>query len=134
MKEHSMTNGQARAVWADQCAATSGIRERFGAQSALDYLVSEKLMNFVEAAGDRREFARELPAFVAEVRRIFSWQELNEHLFRMEQELERVGSDECADDTDPEDDFADPPALVAARKEQFNIMKQMLLEERLGTS
>jgi hypothetical protein len=75
-----------------------------------------------------------LPAFVAEVRRIFSWQELNEHLSRIKQELDRAGSAEGADDTDPDDDFADPPALVAARKERFDIMKQMLLEERLGTS
>jgi hypothetical protein len=130
-KEHSMTNGQARTVWADQCAATSSIRARFGARSALDYLVSEKLMDFAEAAGERREFARELPAFVAEVRRIFSWQELNEHLSRMERELELAGP---ADDADPDDDFADPPALVAARRQQFDRMKQMLLAELLGTS
>jgi hypothetical protein len=129
-----MTNGQARTVWTDQCAATSGIKKRFGAQSALDYLVSEKLMNFSEAAGDRREFARELPAFVAEVRRIFSWRELDEHLSRMERELERDGEAERVDDADSVDDFADPPALVAVRKERFQIMKQMLLEERLGTS
>jgi hypothetical protein len=52
-KEHSMTDCRARTIWANQCAATSGIRTRFGAQSALDYLVSEKLMDFAEAAGDR---------------------------------------------------------------------------------
>jgi hypothetical protein len=130
----TMAIGQARTVWTDQCAATSGIKQRFGARSAFDYLVSEKLMSFAEAAGNSREFARELPGFVAEVRRLFSWQELNEHLSRMEQELERADSAEDADNTDPEDDFADPPALVAARRERFDIMRQMLLEERLGTS
>ena len=129
-----MTKGQARTVWTDQCAATSGIKKRFGAQSALDYLVSEKLMNFAEAAGDRREFARELPAFVAEVRSIFSWLELDEHLSRMERELERDGAAESVGDADPDDDFADPPALIALRKERFHIVKQMLLEKRLGTS
>ena len=122
-----MTKGQARTVWTNQCAAASGIKERFGAQSALDYLVSEKLLNFAEAAGDRREFARELPAFVAEVRSIFSWLELDEHLSRMERELERDGAAESVGD-------ADPPALIALRKERFHVVKQMLLEKRLRTS
>ena len=46
--------------------------------------------------------------------------------------LKLPGSAECADDADPDDDFADPPALVAARKERFVVMKQMLLAQRLG--
>ena len=69
-------------------------------------------MDFAEAAGDRREFARELPAFVAEVRRIFSWQELNEHLSRMEREPEFAGSAESTADADPDDAFADPPPAL----------------------
>jgi len=48
------------------------IKERFGLQSAFDYLVAEKLMNFADASREHPEFARELPGFVAEVRRIFA--------------------------------------------------------------
>ncbi len=48
----------------------------------------------------------------------------------MERELELADS---ADDTDLDDDFADPPALVAARRQRFDRMKQMLLAEQLGT-
>ena len=86
-----MTASQAQTVWVEQCRAAMAIKERFGLQSAFDYLVAEKLMNFADAAREHPEFARELPSFVAEVRRIFSWQELDEHLSRMARELERAG-------------------------------------------
>jgi len=51
----------------------------------------------------------------------------------MERELELAGS-AAADAADPEDDFADPPGLVAARRQRFDRMEQMLLAEQLGTS
>jgi hypothetical protein len=112
------------------------IKEKFGLQSAFDYLVAEKLINFAEAAWEHRELARELPGFVAEVRRIFSLQELQEHLMRMEREREPDDADraEAAEEDELDDDFADPPALVAARQERFGILKAMLLETHLGTS
>jgi hypothetical protein len=31
-------------IWVKQCRATKGIRRRFGAKSALDYLIGEKLV------------------------------------------------------------------------------------------
>jgi hypothetical protein len=51
---------------------TKGIKRRFGAKSALDYLIREKLFNFAQEAERRSEFARELPRFLAEVWRIFN--------------------------------------------------------------
>lgn len=63
-------------IWVDQCRATKGIKRRFGAKSALDYLIREKLLNFAEAAEQRPEFARELPRFLAEVWRIFNQYEI----------------------------------------------------------
>jgi hypothetical protein len=57
-------------------SATKGIKRRFGAKSALDYLIREKLLNFAEAAEQRPEFARELPRFLAEVWRIFNQYEI----------------------------------------------------------
>jgi hypothetical protein len=33
-------------IWIEQCAATQGIRDRFGMKSALDYLIGEKLFHF----------------------------------------------------------------------------------------
>lgn len=132
----SVTVSQARTIWTDQCAAAAAIKERFGLQSAFDYLVAEKLMNFAEAAREYSEFARELPGFVAEVRRMFGLQELREHLTRMERERERDEADqaEAVAAGEMDEDFADPPALVTARRERFGILKEMLLEAHLGTS
>jgi hypothetical protein len=49
-------------IWVEQFRATRGIRRRFGAKSALDYLIGEKLIRFAEAAEQHPEFAKELPA------------------------------------------------------------------------
>jgi len=52
-------------IWIEQCAATEAIRERFGLESALDYLIGEKIFNFVMAAERDPDFASELPPFIA---------------------------------------------------------------------
>lgn len=59
-------------IWVEQCEATEGIRERFGLDDALNYLIGEKLFHFVQAAEQHPEFAAELPAFVAEIQRLFT--------------------------------------------------------------
>jgi len=63
-------------IWVQQCRATKGIKRHFGAKSALDYLIREKLMKFAQAAEQRPEFARELPRFLAEVWQIFNEYEI----------------------------------------------------------
>ena len=74
-------------IWIEQCAATEGIRERFGLESALDYLIGEKIFSFVMAAERDPDFAAELPVFIAEIRRLFTAQEIHTYL----DELERTG-------------------------------------------
>jgi len=37
-------------IWIDQCEAARDIREAFGVQKALGYLIGEKLLNFLRAA------------------------------------------------------------------------------------
>jgi hypothetical protein len=61
-------------VWVQQCRATKAIKRRFGAKSALDYLIGEKLISFADAARDHPAFARELPKFLAAV-----WHTFNEY-------------------------------------------------------
>ena len=70
------SDGRSQDVWIGQCAAARGIRNQHGIVSALDYLIGEKLMTYAEIAATRSEFARELPRFVAEVRGIFSKEEI----------------------------------------------------------
>ena len=71
---------QCHKVWRKQCQATRTIRRRFGLKNALDYLVSEKLLNFTEAAEQHPEFAAELPRFQAAVWEVFHPYELAGYL------------------------------------------------------
>lgn len=62
-------------IWIEQCRAAEDIEAHFGTERALSYLVGEKFINFLEAAEDDPEFCAEIPAFVAEIKRIFEpWQ------------------------------------------------------------
>jgi hypothetical protein len=71
---------QCHKIWREQCQATRTIRRRFGLKNALDYLVSEKLLNFAEAAEQDLEFAAELPRFQAAVWEVFHPYELAGYL------------------------------------------------------
>ena len=71
-------------IWIDQCAATEGIRERFGLQDALNYLIGEKLFSFLHAAERDPLFAAEMPAFIGEIRRLFTAQEIHNYLDHLE--------------------------------------------------
>jgi len=63
-------------IWAAQCRATKRIKRSFGAKSAIDYLIGEKLITFADAAEDDPEFAKELPRFLAAVWRMFNEYEI----------------------------------------------------------
>ena len=71
-------------IWIEQCEAALSIKRRYGLDSAFDYLVAEKLLNFSEAATQHSTFAKELPRFVAEVRSIFTRKELCSEIERLE--------------------------------------------------
>jgi hypothetical protein len=60
------------------------VREQYDVVSALGYLIGEKLMSDAETAVARPQFARELPRFVAEIRSIFSAEEIRLYLENME--------------------------------------------------
>ena len=63
-------------VWRKQYRATRAIRSHFGAKSALDYLVSEKLIMFADEAERNPEFAAELPRFLAAIWQVFNQYEI----------------------------------------------------------
>ena len=58
-------------IWKDHCEAAQGIEDEFGTQQALEYLVGEKFLNFLEAAETDADFRAEIPAFVAKIKEIF---------------------------------------------------------------
>ena len=75
-------------IWIEQCETAQGIKERYGVNKALGYLIGEKLMNFIQEADRAPEFAEELPKFIAGIKEIFEPWEIKEYL----DNVERVGA------------------------------------------
>ncbi len=63
-------------IWREQCDAARDIREAWGTKKALGYLIGEKLLDHIGAADSRPEWADRLSLFVAEIKRIFTADEL----------------------------------------------------------
>jgi hypothetical protein len=118
-------------IWIEQCAATEGIRERFGLESALDYLIGEKIFGFVMAAERDPDFAAELPAFIAEIRRLFTAEGIRSYLDHLE-DTKFLASEEPEwewDDLDKETEdepWPDNPVLGAQELLRFSRVRQLL--------
>ena len=125
-----MSARKAHHIWIEQCEAAQTIKARFGLTAAFDYLVGEKLMNFADAASTHPEFARELPRFVSEVRRMFTPDEIAAHLAQ----IERTHAEKDVEVLDEDDPFRESPAATAERLCRFNLIKELLTATRLGTS
>jgi NAD(P)H-flavin reductase len=67
-------------IWVEQCEAARDIRDAFGPQKALGYLIGEKFLNFLEAAEQDAAFACEVPRFVEEIKQIFDRAEIETYL------------------------------------------------------
>lgn len=127
-----MTGHKMHEKWKEQCEAARDINLRYGLQAAFDYVVTEKLLNFISAAADYPAFARELPRFVSEVRRMFTSAEIRKHIARIELEQQAKNADASEDNED--ETFHESPATVAERARQFAIIKELLTAPELGTS
>ena len=125
-----MTARKWHEIWLEQYEAAQGIKQRYGLKAAFDYLVAEKLLNFVEAAETQREFARELPRFVSQVRLMFAPFELSNHIARIERELHEKSLLLEEDD----DVTKESPTTIAKRAAQFATIKELLTATELGTS
>ena len=128
-----MRNREFHKVWMEQCEAAEDIRLRYGPEAAFDYVFGEKLLNFAETAASRPEFARELPRFVARVRGLFTPEELQTHIARIEHErmVQEALSAEFEGEGDP---FRESPQAAAERARQFSTIKELLSAAELGTS
>ena len=67
-------------IWIKQCEAAENIVGEFGTQRALDYLVGEKFLNFLEAAETDTDSRSEIPDFVGKIKTIFERWQLAEYL------------------------------------------------------
>lgn len=119
-------------IWKEQCEAARDVRERHGVAEALHYLIGEKLLGYAETAEGRPEFARELPQFVAEVRRIFTTEELRAFFEVLEENVSEnnVGAEAKLLE---ESGLLDSPEQTRVRVEKLGRLKPLLLTEVLGT-
>ena len=99
---------------------------------ALDYLIGEKLDVYASSATTRSEFARELPRFVAEVRRIFSRCDIAAYFEALEQDAGVPNSGPHAKELE-DSGLLMSVADKTARIKRLQQLKAMLLAERLGT-
>ena len=117
-----MNQHQFHKIWIEQCDATEGIKERFGQEKAIHYLIGEKFLNFLEESDRRPEFASEVLSFVAGIREIFERHEISEFFERLlhERSVE-------ADEDWPFDDFEDAelePADVVREAEAIQLIER----------
>ena len=126
-----MASSKTHQVWIEQCEAAQTIRARYGLDDAFSYFVGEKLLNFAEAASRHPEFARELPPFVAAVRRQFTLDEIETQLAHIESDQKEDDANEALGEDDP---FRESPAAAAARARRFDLVKELLTATVIGTS
>lgn len=67
-------------VIADWCEAARDIREDWGSEKAMGYLIGEKLLNSLEVAETRHDWRNAIPTFVAEIKALFEPWQLSEFL------------------------------------------------------
>lgn len=120
-------------IWIEQCAATEAICERFELENTLSYLIGEKLFNFVDVSERDPQFATELPAFVAEIQRLFATEEICEYLDRLERTKFLAPQDPDLQMDDPDDEAEEEswrqnPVLGAQELLRFSRVRQLLQE------
>ena len=71
---------QPHEIWIEQCEAAEGIEDQFDTQKALEYLIGEKFLNFLEAAETDKDLRAELPTFVAKIKTIIERWQLAQYL------------------------------------------------------
>jgi hypothetical protein len=67
-------------IWIEQCDAARQIEAEFGTRNALDYLIGEKFLNFLEVAEMNGAWRQAITPFVAEIKAMFEPQQVTEYL------------------------------------------------------
>jgi hypothetical protein len=111
-------------IWIEQCEAACRIRQAFGAEKALGYLIGEKLIDFVRAADGDEHFAEELPTFVAEIKRIFEPWELRAYL----EGVRRVGT---LAHTSTDEEYQELQAASVIEEDPAGWAEDILVVERI---
>jgi hypothetical protein len=131
-REGTMAEIKFQDCWKEQCAAARSIRAQYGILSSLDYLIGEKLMTYAETAVTRPEFARELPRFVAEIRDIFSGEEIRHYLDHLGR-MAAIEDEQATNEDDDDDFFGESPEQLAAKRARLAQLRELLTSTVLGT-
>ncbi|MBI4563464.1 MAG: hypothetical protein HY716_02060 [Planctomycetes bacterium] len=117
-------------IWIEQCEGARGVKEEFGTEKALGYLIGEKLVNFIRASDTRPEFSAELPNFVAEVKLIFEPHEIRGYLENVRRigAMGHVATDEEFEFMRKAGAFNEDPVRGAADVLLVERIREMLLE------
>jgi hypothetical protein len=130
----SSSTTESHKIWIAPCAATGGIRDHFGLENALGYLIGEKLFSFLWGAERDPQFAAEVPGFITEIWRIFTAEEIHDYLDVLENtkylaprdvDLEMDDLDEL-DDTDENEPLLENPVMGAEELLRFSRIRQLL--------
>ena len=90
-------------IWIEQCDAARDIRDAWGTNKALGYLIGEKFLNYLQASTLSSDWAEKVPLFTEEIKRIFTVDELDTYFAT----TTRVGS-----------------AAHVATKEDYELMRE----------
>jgi hypothetical protein len=116
-------------IWIEQCDAARQIEAEFGTQNALDYLIGEKFLNFLQAAQTDAEFRAEIPTFVGGIKTIFETWQLAAY-------LETARQTEPFDPSlyDDEDEDIDPEVVEDERQDELrrSASDLLLVEQARG--
>jgi hypothetical protein len=107
------------------------IRENFGLMNALDYLIGEKLFSFLHAAERDPLFAAEVPAFIDEIRRLFTAREIRDDLDHLERTKYLASHQpdlepESEEDLDEEEFDLESPVMGAQELLRFSCVRELL--------
>ncbi len=116
-------------IWIEQCEATRQIEAEFGTQNALDYLIGEKFLNYLQAAETDAEFRAEIPAFVGGIKTIFETWQLAAYL-----EAARQSDPFDPSLYDDEDEDIDPEFVEGERQDELrrSAADLLLVEQARG--
>ncbi len=118
-------------IWIEKCDAARMIEDEFGTDKALRYLIGEKFLDYLEAAERLPDFRAEIPAFVAEIKKIFEPWQLAEYLETARQSEPFDPS--LYDDVD-EDEEIDPEFIEMERQDDLrrSAADSLLVEQARG--
>ena len=120
-------------IWKEQCQSGRKIRVQYGIVPALNYLIGEKLLNHVETAETRPEFAAVLPGFVSELRRMFEVEELRQYMDHLDR-MAVIDLEKLVDDPEEDDLLQDSADQIAKKREHISVLKELLTAPNLGTA